>query len=498
MSARTLTCRWRLRSGGFSLAHLALDLTLALAAAQAAACSAGKDALPPPATTDPPDTGAPPGDPDASSVGGAAGTGGAGGGGGAGAGGGAGGAGAGGGAGGAGAGGGAGGAGAGTGAGGLAGGGGTGPDGAADATVGGDAAVAVCGNGVVEGDESCDGTDFGAAGRSCERVGYSQGSLLCTLNCTFNKSQCTGVEVCDDSRDNDGDNNVDCSDPDCASFCANPCDHAPTVSDPATVKGNTEGRGKTTDPSCKDPTGPSGPEIAYRFTAQNTGKLDVLLSSTNQLTVSIRGTCASPTTESACAPAGRRITAPIAKDQTVFIVVDGYEAKAEGKFDLFAKSRPIECGDFIRDDTEECDDGDKQPDDGCNASCQVESSEMEPNGTPATATPHGIGGKFYGRVHPIGDVDVIKVDVPGPASRLTADTFDFGDGACGGELLDSKIEILRSDGVTVVASDDDSGDGFCAHAVATSLSQGTYFVRVAASPQGETPTFPYVLRIAVE
>jgi cysteine-rich repeat protein len=470
MSARTLIGRWRRRSGKFPLARLALDLTLALAAAQAAACSAGKDDLPPVTTSDPPpppDTGVPPVGQDASSVGGAAGTGGSGGG---------------------------------AGAGGLAGAGGSGPDGSADPMEGGDAiVVAVCGNGVLEGDESCDGTDFGAAGPSCQRVGYSQGLLLCTLNCAFDKSQCAGVEVCDDSRDNDGDNAVDCSDPDCANVCSNPCSSAASLSDPATVTGSTEGRGKTTDPSCKDPTGPSGAEIAYRFTAQNTGMLDVLLSSSNQLTASIRGTCASPTTESACAPVGRRIVAPIAKDQTVFVIVDGYEAQAEGKFDLSVRSRPIKCGDANRDEPEECDDGDEQPGDGCNASCQVESTEMEPNATPATANSRGdAGASFYGRVHPRGDVDVIKVDVPGPASRLTVNTFDFGDGACGAELLDSMIDILAPDGIAVVASDDDSGDGFCARAVAPSLAQGTYFVRVAASLQGDTPTFPYVLRITIE
>jgi cysteine-rich repeat protein len=182
----------------------------------------------------------------------------------------------------------------------------------------------------------------------------------------------------------------------------------------------------------------------------------------------------------------------------VFVIVDGYEASAAGRFDLSVKSRPIQCGDAIRDEPEECDDGDRMPSDGCNENCQVESSEMEPNQTPATATPLGTKTSFYGRIHPSGDVDVIKVDVPGPASRLTLNTYDFGDGACGAELLDSTIELLAPDGTTVVARDDDSGDGFCAKVVAPSLAQGSYYVRVAASPQGETPTFPYVLRVLIE
>jgi cysteine-rich repeat protein len=390
------------------------------------------------------------------------------------------------------------GSGGGAGTGGLAGAAGSGQDAATDSPEGGDGQGAVCGNGVREADEDCDGADFGDAGTSCQRVGFSAGLLRCTLSCAFDTGLCSGIEVCNDDRDNDGDDKADCSDPDCAAFCADPCGNAPAISDPASVKGSTEGRGATIDPSCKDPTGASGSEIVYRFSAQNTGMLDVLLTSTNQLNVSIRGTCANAATESACAPAGRRIATPIAKDQTVFVVVDGYESGSAGKFDLLVKSRPIRCGDAQRDDPEECDDGDQQVGDGCNASCLLESSEMEPNATAAQATPRGTGPSFYGRVFPSGDIDVVKVDVPGPASRLTVDTFDFGDGACGAGLLDSTIEILGIDGTMVLARDDDSGDGFCAHAVTSSLSQGAYFIRVAASPQGDTPTFPYVLRITIE
>lgn len=68
-----------------------------------------------------------------------------------------------------------------------------------------------CGNGVVEGGETCDGTDL--AGRTCASFGYAGGTLGCLSDCTPNLSACTpptcgnnvaeGFELCD-GTDTDG------------------------------------------------------------------------------------------------------------------------------------------------------------------------------------------------------------------------------------------------------------------------------------------------------
>jgi len=47
----------------------------------------------------------------------------------------------------------------------------------------------VCGNGIKEMNEQCDGNDFG--GQTCFNFGYSGGSLSCNSNCTLNFSGCT-------------------------------------------------------------------------------------------------------------------------------------------------------------------------------------------------------------------------------------------------------------------------------------------------------------------
>ncbi len=54
----------------------------------------------------------------------------------------------------------------------------------------------VCGNGVREGREDCDGTDLGGA--TCASEGCSGGTLACNPDCTFDFASCTGCPTCDD------------------------------------------------------------------------------------------------------------------------------------------------------------------------------------------------------------------------------------------------------------------------------------------------------------
>jgi len=52
------------------------------------------------------------------------------------------------------------------------------------------ASVACNNNGIREGDELCDGDDFG--GEDCESLGLGSGDLDCKVNCTFDTSGCSG------------------------------------------------------------------------------------------------------------------------------------------------------------------------------------------------------------------------------------------------------------------------------------------------------------------
>ena len=55
----------------------------------------------------------------------------------------------------------------------------------------------VCGNGAIEGGEDCDGSELGSA--TCVTEGFTGGVLGCNSDCTFDTSACTtGTGVCGD------------------------------------------------------------------------------------------------------------------------------------------------------------------------------------------------------------------------------------------------------------------------------------------------------------
>jgi len=69
-----------------------------------------------------------------------------------------------------------------------------------DATV----RISVCGDGVAEAPEDCDGSDLD--GGTCITLGYTGGTLSCDIACDFNTLSCTNIPV---SPDQDEDDNAD-------------------------------------------------------------------------------------------------------------------------------------------------------------------------------------------------------------------------------------------------------------------------------------------------
>lgn len=379
------------------------------------------------------------------------------------------------------------------GSGGTSGSAGTPGDGGADV----DAGPPVCGNGVAQSGEPCDGSDV--RGQSCVNYGFERGELGCE-DCSLDFSACVGSENCADGRDNDGDQAVDCADEDCRAGCENSCSAPIVLPDPALgIPGQTNGHASQIAPGCLLSAVSSGAETVYTFTAARSGVLDVRLASLLvDLNVSVRTTCNNGP-ELACSEknagsgAVEELNLPINQGETVLIVVDG-TGDVAGRYTLDVESRAVECGDSHRDPTEGCDDGNRNPADGCNSNCELEPDETEPNGTTGEATPYS-GFPFFASIGAAGDVDVYSIDVPNANSTITAETFDMGDGTCAHHVLDSLVEILAPDGTTVLASDDDGGDGFCSRATASGVGAGTHFVRVRAS--GVATAFPYKLNVAV-
>jgi hypothetical protein len=60
----------------------------------------------------------------------------------------------------------------------------------------------ICGNGIVEGAETCDGSDF--AGLTCTSLGRPDGELSCTELCTMDLTECREHNLCGDGIRDDG------------------------------------------------------------------------------------------------------------------------------------------------------------------------------------------------------------------------------------------------------------------------------------------------------
>ncbi|MBK6514128.1 MAG: DUF4215 domain-containing protein [Polyangiaceae bacterium] len=158
------------------------------------------------------------------------------------------------------------------------------------------------------------------------------------------------------------------------------------------------------------------------------------------------------------------------------------------------------CGDGITAGTETCDDSNTTAGDCCSATCTVEAGcETEPNNTDLTAddfAAHQVGGVVNGFVDPSGDANWYSFTLSG-AGTISAETLDGILGTtCASNDVDSRIRIFSdADLVTPVATDDDSGAGFCSLATTGLLAAGTYYIVVDASTFDPTLTFDYALTI---
>lgn len=377
------------------------------------------------------------------------------------------------------------------GTGGVAGASGTGAAGSGGGGTGGSGGVTTdCGNGQLDADEECDGTNLNQ--KTCDDYGFPTGELVCLGNCKLDTSQCGGIEHCADNLDNDNDGAADCIDTDCTAKCASACDTPIPIPDPATVGGTTDGHADSTAASCNG--GASGPDVAYAVTVAKTGVFEAILGTPDPLSVSVRTSCASGSSELACL-VGKRIAIPVTAGTQLFVLVDGTQAATAGTYGLSIQSRPVTCGDTHRDDPEVCDDGNTDAGDGCSPTCTLEATESEPNETTGQANP--FQPLFFGFISGASDVDVMQIDVAQANSTINMAILDLGDASCENDELDSFIELRAGDG-SLVSSDDDSDEGKCSNLSAPGLDAGTYYAVVKATPGANPASFAYKLFVDVQ
>ncbi len=225
----------------------------------------------------------------------------------------------------------------------------------------------LCGNGVKDPGEQCDGSDF--AGKTCADFGLGSGALTCNSFCGIVASACTPKESCTDFKDNDSDGYTDCADSECtgAPACLDSCFDPKPLSIPGWFNGNTTGRPAVQAASCT--TGSSGPEAIFRIDAPQSGMLTISVGSWSgaDFSASLRTACSDVGSELLCANKSDPISGSeeilnweVIAGQTYYLVVDGVQGTA-GEFYINADMPQPEsyCSDFYDDDSDgylDCDD----------------------------------------------------------------------------------------------------------------------------------------------
>ena len=121
-------------------------------------------------------------------------------------------------------------------------------------------------------------------------------------------------------------------------------------------------------------------------------------------------------------------------------------------------------------------------------------TELEPNGTPGTATPVAIGDSGSGELCPADDNSAGDVDYWAFTARAgTTIELDI-DAAVFGLLVDPFLELFASDGTTRLTFNDDA-DGTDSRLQYSVVATGTYFAAVSdVGGNGGNP-FPYTLHV---
>jgi cysteine-rich repeat protein len=202
----------------------------------------------------------------------------------------------------------------------------------------------------------------------------------CAMYCNADEGLCAEIpEDCANGIDDDFDFKTDCADLDCAMSCGASIQAACMAATAAMASnmGDTLGGMPVVGGSC---TGNGGAEQIFTYTPGNmgeTGVLTITLESATNQGIYVRTACTDAGTEMACQDnelggTNEVLQVPVQGGQPLTIFVDSFEPGNEGPFTLGLSYQVAICGDGTLVSTEECDDGNTIPGDGCDANCQHE------------------------------------------------------------------------------------------------------------------------------
>ena len=360
----------------------------------------------------------------------------------------------------------------------------------------------VCGNGAVGSGETCDDgntTDGDGCSAACQlEPGYACDATGCHTT-TCGDDVIEGLEGCEDGNTVDGDG--------CSATCTtegDTCADAPSISSLYEVSpgrwlwsGSTVGHANDFAGSCSDS---EDSDVVGSFTAPVDGTYALRLDTTFDGVLYVWDACGQGSVELECQDipdetGDEKAAITLTAGQTVYLVVDGFSTLAgteAGRFNLFVNE--IVCGDGIVDVGEWCDDANTTPGDGCSDTCTVEwASETEPNNDRGSANvlpQWGITGGITA-----GEKDYFSFQATAGVTYHVETVTGLGGvhGTCGSTSAeDVSLEVWSATGSSSLASDSDSGLGWCAMLDWTAPSTGTYYVAVVGNSSSTVAPIYYL------
>jgi hypothetical protein len=281
---------------------------------------------------------------------------------------------------------------------------------------------------------------------------------------TLQISDVTPEGTCDNDTDDNGDGIFDCADPSCADDAACSTIHTETCTDaPELDESQLGDTANGTDafaalhpgtPLC--PGGEQALSQAYSYTATVDEVIWLQMLSGTDHGLYVRSSCADATTQERCVDnlpgdeiENLHIHASAGSSHTVF--VSEYNGGDGGQdYALDATFLPID--------------------------------EAEPNNDYTDANAATDETDLVGYLTADDDEDWYTIDATA-AGTITAITADIVGGSCSDGHIDTNLEIFDTDGVTMLAENDDfSEDDLCSEVSFDVPAAGTYFVRVTSSP----------------
>lgn len=177
-------------------------------------------------------------------------------------------------------------------------------------------------------------------------------------------------ELCGNGTDDDGDGALDCHDDDCSeelTYCSGCAGAVPITN---YMSGITGGGVDLVD-GCG-----VGPDHVYSYVPSAAtitaplGLVTISISGAMPHVASVRTTCNDPDSELECVEFTDIVELVVADDEALAIVVEPVDIP--GAYTLTVEYEPLVCGDDREVGPEECDDGNLEVGDGCDAECRIE------------------------------------------------------------------------------------------------------------------------------